>query len=70
MVEMTDGNPAGEVMAIHFGLSEMLANPIDGDRLRDLIAEYRQSPGRPPLSMPIEIPPACFERIIEISNGK
>lgn len=64
VLAIADGDPDGSVMAIHFGLTEMLPKPVPGTELRPMIARYRCSTP-PPLSMPVEIPDSCFEEICE-----
>lgn len=58
--------PSDRVMAVHFGQTEVFPNAIPGAALRPMIARHRGST-EPPLSMPIEIPPSCFEEICEIA---
>lgn len=68
VLAIAKGKPEGSVMAIHFGLTEMLPNPVPGSDLRPMIARHRFSTP-PPLSMPVEIPGFCFEEICERAYG-
>ncbi len=70
MRSMTDGDPHGEVMAIRFGPTECFPCPIDGTTLRSVIQSWRNASGPNPLSMPVEIPPGCFEELYERGHDK
>lgn len=64
---LTDGDPAGEIMAIRFGPTECFPRPVSGPVLRRLIQQARGTAQPPPLTMPVEVPPACFEALCELA---
>jgi ribosomal protein S18 acetylase RimI-like enzyme/predicted nucleic acid-binding protein len=66
---MTGNNEQKEILAIHFGPTEIFTHPVPRADLDRVIIKHTGR-SKPPLSMPLEISPHCFRELIEISYGR
>lgn len=63
------GNPSGQAMAIHFGLTECFPNPVPLTDLQRIVCLTRQSDNAPPFSAPVEVPADAFRQLYRHAYG-